>query len=140
MAELNIIEKVIALESVDLFKNLTAEQLARIAGIARDVRFSPGAEILAPGKEVDSLYVILDGDVELVRGSEVFHTARNGEVLGSWALFDPEPLPVLARAAGDVRLLRVSRSDFFDLLGDNMQITATIFSTLVKRFRQLAGN
>ena len=42
MAELNIIEKVIALEAVDLLKNLSAEQLSRIASIAKEVRYGPG--------------------------------------------------------------------------------------------------
>ena len=34
MAELNIVEKVIALEGVDLLKNLSPDQLSRIASIA----------------------------------------------------------------------------------------------------------
>ena len=42
MAELNIIEKVIALEAVDLLKNLSAEQLSRIASIAKEIRYPPG--------------------------------------------------------------------------------------------------
>jgi CRP-like cAMP-binding protein len=60
--------------------------------------------------------------------------------LGSWALFDDTPLAVGARSVADVRLLRISRTEFFDLLSDNMQITAAIFRTIVKRFRQLAGS
>ena len=38
MPELNIVEKVIALEAVELLKNLTPEQLSRIATIAREVK------------------------------------------------------------------------------------------------------
>jgi CRP-like cAMP-binding protein len=37
----------------------------------------------------------------------------------------------------DTRLLRIAREDFYDLLSDNGEITAAIFSTLVKRFRKL---
>jgi CRP-like cAMP-binding protein len=58
-------------------------------------------------------------------------------VLGAWALFDSEPMPMTAKAIDDVRLLRISRDDFFDLLSDNMEITASIFATLVKRFRRI---
>jgi hypothetical protein len=35
MAQLNIVEKVIALEAVDLLKNLSPEQLSRIASISK---------------------------------------------------------------------------------------------------------
>jgi CRP-like cAMP-binding protein len=140
MSELNIVERVIALEAVDLFRNLMADQLSRIAMIAREERYQPGQEILAAGAAADSVMVIVDGEADLIRGGEAFHQASRGQVLGAWALFDSAPMELTAQAAGDVRLLRVSRSDFFDLLGDNMEITAAIFSTLVKRFRQLAGH
>lgn len=137
VGELNIVEKVIALEAVELLQNLTPEQLARIAGIAREVRYPPGRAVLEPALPPDALYVIVDGSVELSRNGEVLHTARQNEVLGAWALFDPDPMPVGARTVEDTRLLRIAREDFYDLLSDNVEITAAVFSTLVKRFRKL---
>jgi CRP-like cAMP-binding protein len=137
MAELNIIERVIALEAVDLLKNLNPDQLSRIASIAKEVKHAPGRVILEPDKTLDGLYIIVDGSVEIQRGAERLHVARQNEVLGAWALFDTDPMPVTARALDDVRLLRISRDDFFDLLSDNMEITASIFATLVKRFRRI---
>ena len=132
MAGLNVIEKVIALEGVELLKNLSADQLSRIATIAREVQYPPGKVIIEPDKSLDALYVILDGSVEI--GQTV---AKQNDVLGAWALFDTDPLPVTARTLEDTRLLRIGRDEFFDLLSDNMEITASIFSTLVRRFRQL---
>ena len=105
MPELNIVEKVIALEGVDLLKNLNPDQLARIASIAREVLIEPGETVIEPDKPLVALYVILDGAVEVARGGEVLHVARQNEVLGSWALFDEEPLPVTARAVELTRLL-----------------------------------
>ena len=137
MPELNIVEKVIALEAVELLKNLTPDQLSRVAAIAREVKHAPAKVILEPSRPSDALYVVLEGAVELVRKGETLHVARQNEVLGAWALFDEDPMPVTAKTAEDTRLLRIGREDFFDLLSDNMEITASIFSTLVKRFRKL---
>lgn len=137
MAELNIVEKVIALEAVELLQNLTPEQLARIASIAKEVKFAPGKVILDPKQPQDALFVIVDGAVDLERSGDVLHTARQNEVLGAWALFDSDPMPVTAKTVEDTRLLRIGRDDFFDLLSDNVEITAAVFSTLVKRFRKL---
>jgi CRP-like cAMP-binding protein len=137
MPELNIVEKVIALEAVDLLHNLTPEQLARIASIAREQSLPPGRWVLEAGKPLDALFVIVDGAVELSRAGEVLHTARQNEVLGAWALFDQDPMPVAARTVEDTRLLRIAREDFYDLLSDNVEITAAVFSTIVKRFRKL---
>ncbi len=137
MPELNIVEKVIALEAVELLRNLTPEQLSRIATIAQEVKHAPGKTILEPTQPLDALYVIVDGSIELKRDSEVLHTAGQNEVLGAWALFDEDPMPVTATTVEDTRLLRIGRDDFYDLLSDNVEITAAIFSTLVKRFRKL---
>jgi len=138
--ELNVVERVIALEAVDLFRGLTAEQLSRIATIAREIHYPPERTVLAANEPVDSVYVVLDGDIEMRRDGRTVHTAKRGEVLGSWALFDPAPIKVEARAATDAKLLKIGRSEFHDLLSDNMQIVSAIFATLVRRLRQLAGD
>lgn len=138
MPELNIVEKVIALEGVELMGNLTPEQLARIAAIAQEVKYPPGKVVVEPGKPLDSLYVIIDGAVELSRNGENLVVARQNDVLGAWALFDEaDPLPVRAKTLEDTRLLRIGRDDFYDLLSDNSEITSAIFATLVRRFRKL---
>jgi CRP-like cAMP-binding protein len=137
MAELNIIEKVIALEAVDLLKNLSADQLSRIASIAKEVRYGPGRAVIGPDTTLDALYVILEGAVSIARDGTELHVAREHEVLGSWALFDPEPMSVTAKTIEDTRVLSIGREDFYDLLSDNTEITASIFAMLVKRFRQL---
>jgi CRP-like cAMP-binding protein len=137
MAELNIVEKVIALEGVELLQSLTPEQLSRIASIAKEVKYLPDKVVLQSDQPMDALYVILDGAVELSRNGQQLHVARQNEVLGAWALFDEEPMPVTAKTLEDTRLLRIGRDDFYDLLSDNLEIAASIFSTLVKRFRKL---
>jgi CRP-like cAMP-binding protein len=138
MPELNIVEKVIALEGVELLQNLSPEQLARIGAIAQEMRVAPRKVILDADHPVDALYIIVDGSVELSRHGEPVTVARQGEVLGAWALFDEkDPMPVRAESLDDTRLLRISRDDFYDLLSDNSEITSAIFSTLVRRFRRL---
>ena len=138
MAELNIVEKVIALEGVELLHNLSPEQLARIGTIAHEEKFPPNKVVLDPARPADGLYVIVDGAVELTRNGQALTVARQNDVLGAWALFDEsDPMPVTAKTTEDTRLLRIGRDDFYDLLSDNSEITSAIFSTLVKRFRKL---
>ncbi|MGC4048994.1 MAG: cyclic nucleotide-binding domain-containing protein [Paludibaculum sp.] len=137
MRQLNIVERVIALEGVDLMKGLTPDQLSRVAAIATQDHAQPGRDILTPQSPLDAMYIILDGSVALLQDGEQLEVVHQNEVLGSWALLDNSPLPVTARALEDTVLLRISRDDFFDLLSDNMEIASAILSTLVKRFRAL---
>jgi CRP-like cAMP-binding protein len=133
-----MVEKVIALEGVELFRSLSPEQLARIGSIAHEVRLAPQKDVIAPSRPLDALYVIVDGAVELARHGEPVTVARQNEVLGAWSLFDEsDPIPVTARTVEDARLLRIGRDDFYDLLSDNSEITSAILSTLVNRFRRL---
>ncbi len=137
MSELNLVEKVIALEGVELFKALTPDQLARIASIATEVSFAQDKTVIEPDRPMDGLYVVLDGGVALSRNGSELHVARQNDVLGAWALFDNDPMPVTARTVEYTRLLRISREDFYDLLSDNVEVTAAVFSTIVKRFRKM---
>jgi CRP-like cAMP-binding protein len=139
LTELNIVEKVIALEGVDLLSGLHPEQLARIAAIATEAYFAPGKVVLDPSKPLDALFVVLDGRVSLTKDGAEIHTAGQNDVLGAWALFDNELMPVTATATEDLRLLRIGRDDFYELLSDNVEITTAMFGTLVKRFRKLVG-
>jgi len=137
MKELNIVEKVIALEGVDLLKGLSPEQLARVGLIGRQEYAPPGRVILDPGEPLEAMFIILDGKVELLDGSERIETAGQNEVLGSWALLDASPLPVRAIALEDTTLLKITRDDFFELLADAPEIVSAILSRLVSRFRAL---
>jgi CRP-like cAMP-binding protein len=137
MPELNLVEKVIALEAVELLGNLSPQQLASVASIAREVTYPPDKMILEQAQPADALYVIVDGAVEISRNAEALVTAHRNEVLGAWALFVEDPLPVKARTIEDTKLLRIARDEFYDLLSDNPEITAAIFTTLLKRFQKL---
>ena len=137
MPELNLVEKVMALEAVELLGNLSPQQLARVASIAREVTYPPDKMILEQAQPADALYVIVDGAVEISGNAGALVTAHRHEVLGAWALFVEDPLPVKARTLEDTKLLRIARDEFYDLLSDNPEITAAIFTTLVKRFQKL---
>jgi CRP-like cAMP-binding protein len=124
---------------VDLLNGLQPDQLARIASIATEVRLPPGKVLLDPTKPLDALFVVLDGAVSLIKDGMTIHTAGQNDVLGAWALFDSEPMPLTATTVEDTRLLRIGRDDFYELLSDNVEITTAVFGTLVKRFRKLVG-
>jgi CRP-like cAMP-binding protein len=80
----------------------------------------------------------MDGSVELSRSGETVDIAGPNSVLGAWALFDEnDPLRPGATAREDTRLLRIGRDDFYELLSDNTEITAAVFSALTGRFRKL---
>jgi CRP-like cAMP-binding protein len=140
MAELNFLERVIALEGVELLSGLEPEQMASIAMITTELHYPPGRVVQEEGHPVDAIHIVVDGSVELTRGGEPVDTAGANTVLGVWALWDEdERAPFGATAREDTQLLRIGREEFYDLLADNSDITAAILSKLVKRFEKLVG-
>jgi CRP/FNR family transcriptional regulator, cyclic AMP receptor protein len=54
------------LKQADIFYGLTAEQLELVAGICREKVYALGEEILVEGGSSDELYVIAQGEVEIL--------------------------------------------------------------------------
>jgi CRP-like cAMP-binding protein len=53
--------------AIDLFKNLAADQLAMLRHVAKTEEFKPGDVIFRENDMADSLYVVMDGEVEVYR-------------------------------------------------------------------------
>jgi CRP-like cAMP-binding protein len=136
MANLNVVEKVIVLEAVEMFQGMSPRQLARIAAIAKEVRFAPGEIILDPTQHRNGLHVIVAGATELRHGNEPVSKVGNGHVLGMWSIFgDTDPMHITAKALEQTLVLQINEEDFFELLTDDVDMTSTMFSSLLKRVR-----
>ncbi len=134
---LTVIEKVIFLQSVDVFADVPTEDLAYLAAIAEEIEIKAGEEIFREKEPSDALYLVLEGRVRLHRNGKEITTASAKDAFGTWALFDQAPRVVTATAVDNCQLLRIDREDFYDLLADHVQITRGVFKTVVNRLRNL---
>jgi CRP/FNR family cyclic AMP-dependent transcriptional regulator len=132
------IEKVIFLQSVDVFSRVPTGQLAALAAIAEEIRIMKNEVVYRENDAPDALYLVLEGEVKLHRDDREIAVAGAEEAFGAWALFDDEPRVVQATALTDMRLLRIDKDDFYDLLADNIEVTQSILKSMVKRLRALA--
>lgn len=134
---LSIVEKVILLQEVDVFQFASTDDLSQIAAIAEEVNFKPGEVIYKEGGVPDSMYLIIAGNVKLERQGEEVMTVTDKDVFGTWALFDDEPRVVTATALEDVRLMRIEKEEFYEILADNVKITEGILKFITRRMRRL---
>ena len=134
---LTVVEKVIFLQDVDIFKYTSTEDLAYIAAITEEAEYEANDPIYKEGEMSDSMYLVVEGNIALRRNGKDLFVAKKKEVFGTWSLFDDEPRVVSAVPLEESRLLKINREDFFDLLADHVQITQGILKTIVKRLRSL---
>lgn len=136
---LTIVEKVMLLQEVDIFKFTTTEDLAHIAAITEEVELADNQVLFNEGDIPDAMYMVIDGGVRLSRNTQEIMIAKSKDVFGTWALFDDEPQVAAAATLQESKLLRIDREDFIDLLADHVQITQGILKALVKKMRSLVG-
>ena len=136
---LTTIEKVIILQDIDVFEQLTTEDLAQLASIAEEVELPPNRVIYSQGGIPDSMYLVLEGRVLLHQQQKEVMTAGEKDTFGTWALFEDEPRVVTATTLEQSRLLRIDKDDFIDLLAEDVRITQGILKGLVQRVRRLMG-
>ena len=136
--EMELIEKVFRLQSVDLLSGVESRQLALLASIAREVEVRPDAIFIRRGEPTDALYLVIHGEVSLEGAGEGSISITDGEAFGTWALIDEHPSLVEARAVESTRVLRITREDFRDLLIDHPELGLDLLGGLASRVRGLA--
>ena len=136
---LTTIEKVIALQDVDIFSEVSTEELGYLAAIAVEETHSPGDLIYQEREPANSMYQVIEGRVRLHRGDLEINIAGAGEPFGTSALFDDEVRVTTATVLEQTRVLRVGKEDFIDLLADNVEITQGVLKALSGRVRALIG-
>lgn len=133
----SIIEKVIFLQDIDVFKEVRTEDLAYLAAIAEEVKFREGEKIYDVNEAADALYLVISGKVRLHRDHQEISVIGPREAFGTWALFDNQPRVAAATAVEESEGLRISREDFYDLLSDHVRIAEALLRSLARRLRTL---
>ncbi len=134
---MDVMERVLFLESVDIFKQNNLDDLTALAAIARERHFKKNETILAEGEPGDALYIITSGEVEIRRGKRKLLTLGEKASLGGISLLDQKPHAASAVCASDCETLVISRPDFMDLLSDRVELLHGIFLALTDRLRAL---
>lgn len=112
-----------------------------------------GQEIFAEGASGDLMYVILEGEVEILKSAQggsakVLSTLGKGEFFGEMALIDDSPRSASAVAKTEAKLLGMNEAVLDTYILSNPEFAAKMIRNLAKRLRganklieqALAGN
>jgi CRP/FNR family cyclic AMP-dependent transcriptional regulator len=130
-------EKVLALHEVELFDNISTEELSVLAAIAEEDQFDAGSKVIAENEPADSLNLILSGKVRVMRGEQEIFVAGPNDTLGALSLLDGEPWLFSAEVIELTQVLRIDRETFLDVASDHPGIIEGILRSLSSRIRRL---
>ena len=103
---------------IPVFAPCTTKQLMKIAhGIDR-LRFEAGATVIRQGGPGSELFVIDEGNVEVVRDGEVVATMGPGDHFGEMAILDSARRDATVRALSPLRVFVLPASHVHELLDE----------------------
>ena len=98
--------------------------------------FSVGPTIFRKGDVGDSLYIVAEGQVNIVMGEQILETVEAGGMLGEIALIDDKPRSADAVARTDCLLTQVSRQHFLALIQHTPLFALQVMRVLADRLRR----
>ena len=135
---LSIIEKVIFLQDVDIFKHISSEDLSYVASITVEQNVEKDSVIYKEGDISDSMYMVIEGKVRLHVGESLVMIAELNDVFGAWSLFDDEVRLISATAFEDSLLLKIDKANMIELLADHVGVTEGILKAMAKRLQNIS--
>jgi CRP/FNR family transcriptional regulator len=133
------------LKSVDLFSRLSPPELARLASICREQRFSAGERLIEQDTLTSALFIVRAGEVRVERSAgagkrDVLRKFGPGEVVGEMSLVDDLLASADVIASGDVECIAIPKRDFHELLERDDKLAHKVYKgfarVLSERLRQ----
>ena len=99
--------------------------------------YEDGEAIVRQGEIGDCMYIVQDGEVQVVVGAPgaeaVVATLKPGDAFGEMALFTREPRSATVRARGKARVLTVDKRQFLKRVQEDPSLAFSIL-------RKMSGN
>ncbi|RCK74486.1 MAG: Adenylate cyclase [Ignavibacteriae bacterium] len=130
------------LENFVLFHNVPNELINKLDIQLKESFFEKDSTIFKEGSEGDNLYLIKSGSVKLSKSTKqsidsVIGILHEGDFFGELELIDGLPRSATAVATTDSHLLMISKSDFYKLLSNSIELVENVLKTLSIRLRSI---
>ncbi|MBX3229767.1 MAG: cyclic nucleotide-binding domain-containing protein [Labilithrix sp.] len=136
------------LREVGLFGALSDDFLEHLAGTLSVQRYTVGDVIFREGDPAREMYVVLDGEIEVLKKSRRGRETRvailgPNDCFGEMSIIDMQPRSATVRAVGSSRLLRISTEEMDALYRHDLKsytlIVLNIARDLSRRLRVADG-
>jgi AAA family ATP:ADP antiporter len=127
---LSVLEKADLLRSAKLFQSLPAQSLVRVAAIAQELTWAPQQVVYHEGSRAESILLLVEGEVELIRAGNVLAKIGPHEVPGGLATLSSARYSESAVVSQPTRALRMDREEFFEAMAEDVRVAQGIVKAL----------
>ena len=101
------------------------------------IAVAAGDYIFRAGETAKVMYLIIEGEVDLMLGETVVETAGESAFIGEMALIDDEPRSASARARSDCRVFPIDETRFQSLVQETPFFALQVMKVLARRLRKM---
>lgn len=109
-----------------LLRGLSQAQLDQLASVLRPREVAPGEYVVREGEEADELYLVDEGELEVLKSGQQVARFGPGDTFGAMALLESQERTATIRALTPVRLRALSVADLRGLEGAAQMSTVAL--------------
>ncbi|WP_420318780.1 HEAT repeat domain-containing protein [Ekhidna sp.] len=121
--KLMLIERVIELKKIEMFKPIPGELITYMAESMEEVRIKLGSTIIREGDSgMEPMYIVLDGSVDIYEGDHKVAEREKGGVFGEKNLTETDTYGFTALARNECTLLLMRKEELLNLMSKHIEI------------------
>ena len=132
-----LIEKVLVLKSLNLFKETPENILADLAPLMKEMQYEQGTEIFKEGETGDCMYIIQQGNIKIHKGKTTLAIPKEKEVFGELSLLDADTRSASATADTECILYKIDQEPFYELMDERPEVAKGFIKILCQRLRTM---
>jgi len=138
----SLIDQILFLQKVSIFKDLTVEELGHIAAIGEILEYDEGEYLFREGEIGYNAYIVISGSVEIFRIFKkkkiVVDIMHRGNYFGEMAIFDGDVRSASAKTIEKSLIMLYKKEDMDRVILKYPSISLGIIKVMSKRLRDNA--
>lgn len=130
------IERVIILKSINLFSQISENDLLSVAIQLHELDYEKNSTIINQGELGTSMYILVRGKVDVIIDGKVVASLGDNEIFGELAALDPEPRNATIKTTEDCLVFKIKSSTLYNLISEYPNVARGIIKILCERIRE----
>lgn len=132
-----LIERVLLLKSLSIFRDTPETILAEMVSLMVEVSTEAGSSIVREGEPGNCMFIIFEGTVRVHKQKQILAKLGEKDFFGELSLLDTETRSANVTAETDCTLFRMDQEPFYDLMESRPEVVRELIKILSKRIRAL---
>lgn len=124
------------IEHIEMLHSLSPSEMQAIIPLLKPLAVDPGTVLCQEGAPGDAMFLIVDGEADILKGAQLMATLGAGEMFGEMALLTGEERSATVMAKTPMDLYELDKSDFDAMLTRSPQMASGLSRILARRLRE----